>query len=130
MKKYKCIFHWNTYLIVIVLCLGFGVLPLSTIFQWYHASQLYWWRKPRNPEKTTDPCHCIGIYFKYLKQNAKWCLTPFITIFQLYHGDQFYWWGKPENEEKTTDLPEVIDKAILSTPSHEQDSNSELVVIH
>ena len=39
--------HWIRFRVM-------ALTPLSTIFQLYHGSQFYRWRKPECPEKTTD----------------------------------------------------------------------------
>jgi hypothetical protein len=43
------------------LILIFGVLkPLSAIFQLYHGDQLWWWKKPEYPERTTGHGQATG----------------------------------------------------------------------
>ena len=59
--------------------------PLSSIFQLYRGDQLYWWRKPEYPQRTTNHGQATGKLY-YLRLRVE-CI--FFVIYQAGANPRF-----------------------------------------
>ena len=66
--------------------------PLPTIFQLYRGGQFYWWRKPDNPEKTTELPQVTDNFLCSLQESIQRNMTSLKSTYFFENNTIEKWW--------------------------------------